>query len=92
MNLPHTSNDMSNFCIAWGPIRPERHIHLDCPVVLHSAESSAIALEGPFPRICPCDCRTCKRAWWAQGRPILRNGKIVTTTSGGMHISPPVSW
>lgn len=69
-----------DFCIAWGPLEPGLSVHPDCPVVLHSPAGSAIssALQGsPFPRVCPCECQICKRAWWAAGRPVNQDGEIV---------------
>lgn len=79
--------DPSNFCIGWGKIRPgEGNAHMDCPVVLteDTVYQSAISAElltnaKQFPMVCPCECQTCKRAWWAKGRPILKDGKIVTS-------------
>jgi hypothetical protein len=74
------------FCIGWGNLRHEECEHKDCPVVLtkETVNESAIApsilaLGRRFPLVCPCECRVCRRAWWAAGRPILKNGKIVTT-------------
>jgi hypothetical protein len=73
------------FCIGWGRlIVRDGGSHSDCPVVLTKdmVYESAIAAEllasgRVFPMVCPCDCKTCKRAWWAKGRPIIRDGKIV---------------
>jgi len=63
-------------CIAWGT----EHPHPDCPVVLHDVAESAggvLHIPGPLPRVCPCECRTCRRAWWAQGRPrVMPDGSI----------------
>ena len=30
--------------------------------------------ECPTPDRCPCECRECKRAWWAAGRPKQTGG------------------
>ena len=27
--------------------------------------------------VCACECHVCKRAWWAQGRPLIREGSII---------------
>lgn len=77
------------FCIGWGNLRPgDGSTHMNCPVVLTREKviESAIADEllasgKPFPMVCPCECRSCGRAWWEAGRPILRNGKIVTSSN-----------
>ena len=66
-------------CIAWGELP-----HPDCPVVVESAEQVAphVLAQLPqlpkLPAVCPCECRTCKDAWWAARRPIIRDGKVVT--------------
>lgn len=63
--------DTGSVCVAWGPLG-ERLKHLDCPVVLtewRQASGGRQFLPGPLPITCPCDCRTCKRAWWGAGRP-----------------------
>lgn len=75
------------YCIGWGNLLPEDGgTHMNCPVVLtkDSVHESAIASEllssgQSFPMVCSCDCKICKRAWWEEGRPIIRMGKIVTT-------------
>jgi hypothetical protein len=58
-------------CILWGELAGlGLLIHPTCPVI----ESG----DPPRPpRVCSCECQTCKRAWWAQGRPIVRDGQIV---------------
>lgn len=71
---------MSLVCAAWGPLAPDRLVHLDCPVVVrepHQACKGAPARSGPLPMVCGCECHTCKREWWAQGRPVQRDGAIV---------------
>lgn len=40
--------------------------HDNCPVTVSA-----------LPVVCLCDCTSCKRAWFADGRPIIRNGEIV---------------
>ena len=42
--------------------------HEDCPVV--------VRVNGAL-KVCACECKPCKRAWFADGRPILRSGAIV---------------
>lgn len=32
------------------------------------------------PTVCMCECIECKRAWFSDGRPLVRNGQIVRTT------------
>ena len=75
------------FCIGWGSLAGETHT--DCPVILtkDSVYESAIASEllasgRDFPMVCPCECKTCKRAWWAAGRPIHKDGTIITKPPG----------
>lgn len=51
--------------------RKARH---NCPVVF---------MAGNVPRVCSCDCIDCKRAWFADGEPIVRDGKIVRRGGGG---------
>lgn len=55
-------------CVAWGRLPTVDIVvgHESCPVL------------GADPlSVCPCECTTCKRAWWAAGRPIIRDGAIV---------------
>jgi hypothetical protein len=68
-------------CIAWGALWVHELEHVDCPVILENAAESAVAVKVDLPALCPCECRTCKRAWWAKGRPLVRDGKIVTERS-----------
>jgi len=71
---------MSQVCAAWGPLAPGRAEHMDCPVVVresHEACTGSPGRSGPLPMICECECQTCKRAWWAESRPVLRDGAIV---------------
>ena len=63
-------------CIAWGPLRPGELEHLDCPVILYDASAAAVPVTVSLPACCPCECTTCKRAWWKDGRPRVRNGKV----------------
>jgi hypothetical protein len=76
------------FCIGWGKLRlKDDGTHKSCPVVFLTSESTwESAIKGDllasgrsFPMVCPCDCKTCKRAWWEAGRPILKDGAIITT-------------
>lgn len=46
--------------------------HLRCPTIVIESDGS--------PRVCLCECKTCKRAWFADGRPVVRNGKVVRET------------
>lgn len=67
---------MSLECIAWGTLLPGLMNHDDCPVVLWRASDAAVEVVVPLPAVCPCECRTCKRAWWDDGRPRVVSGKI----------------
>ncbi len=74
--------DLGNglFCVAWGQLTNRGH--MDCPVVV-TYPGQVISelrdrLKDKMPVICDCDCTTCDRAWWAKGRPTLReDGKVV---------------
>jgi hypothetical protein len=67
-------------CIAWGTIEqagsPE-----GCPVVIESEADHRRYPQGPapaaYPAVCPCDCSDCGRAWWADGRPVVREGRVI---------------
>lgn len=66
-------------CAVWGPLR-DRLAHMDCPGVVHFAYEGTVgslARSAPLPLVCECECRTCKRSWWAQGRPVIRAGEII---------------
>jgi hypothetical protein len=69
-------------CIAWGSLAFAGS-HEGCPVLFESAADKTRypAQDAPdppsYPAVCPCDCADCNRAWWADGRPIVRGGKIV---------------
>jgi hypothetical protein len=82
-------NDRSDrFCIGWGKLLPsDGGIHLNCPVVLtrekvgESAIAAKLLASGQsFPMVCPCECQTCSRAWWDAGRPIHKDGAIITSS------------
>lgn len=60
-------------CIAFGLNTPGSN-HMQCPVVVTSGGVPNI------PTVCMCDCKDCKRAWFSDGRPIVREGKIIRTT------------
>ncbi len=47
--------------------------HFRCEVTVEPISN----ITGRLPRVCGCDCRECKRAWWSDGRPVVRDGKIV---------------
>jgi hypothetical protein len=70
-------------CVTWGPLLPEALRHVDCEVVVttenfHKITASQRKLVGNnLPRVCPCDCTPCKRAWEAEGRPVVISGKVV---------------
>lgn len=69
-------------CAAWGALGPGEFKHLDCPVIVREAAQACAGkppIPGPLPQVCPCECFTCKRAWWAAGRPILHADGSVTT-------------
>ena len=76
-------------CLFWGALGPHHLAHPDCDVVYDGTDPGSIltsggkpiyVVEGPFPRVCPCECLACKRAWFANGQPIVRDGKIVRRT------------
>lgn len=46
--------------------------HSRCRVVVGEAPSSNL-----MTLVCMCDCKDCRRAWFADGQPIVREGKIV---------------
>lgn len=69
-----TENDY--FCATWGQLEPGQSHHLDC-VAIVTKESQRCPRQHPLPSlpyVCECECLTCKRAWWAAGRP--RTGPI----------------
>lgn len=64
-------------CPAWGPLADGELAHPSCPVMVTSAaQVSAVVRIDSYPFVCPCDCRVCKRAWWARGRPRVRGKDI----------------
>jgi len=72
-------------CATWGDLDEGRHAHTDCVVVVTretlpnvTPEQARRLAAGPLPVVCPCECLVCKRAWWSAGRPIVRDGKVVT--------------
>jgi hypothetical protein len=83
-------------CIAWGDLRDDkiqRGSHLDCPVVVTSPQACAVPVTVPLPAVCLCGCRTCKDAWFADGKPICKEGRIVRETdeSNGLRFMDVVS-
>lgn len=69
-------------CACWGPLSSGEHQHMNCDVIVTAdhpgaASNSAPGRKGPWPVVCGCECGVCKRAWWAKGRPIVREGVIV---------------
>lgn len=79
---------MSETCIQWGPLKGR--VHASCFVVATDEvvrrDPPAVPIKGKLPQVCSCGCYACKRAWRADGRPLVRDGKIVraapTGTSG----------
>lgn len=72
-------------CAVWGPLH-DRGEHHECPVVVnhaHEGVAGSPARTEALPMVCACECHTCKRAWWAQGRPVVRDGTIFRTGSSG---------
>lgn len=66
-------------CISWGDLEKWQYVHMDCAVIVESAEDAAnqaVRVKPPYPKVCPCDCKNCKRAWWAMGRPVVRDGVL----------------
>ena len=51
-------------CITYGRLDPGQLDHPDCSVVRDN-------------KVCTCECHTCKRRWFGEGQPIIRDGKIV---------------
>lgn len=55
---------------------------MNCPVIVTdnselSGGSAGVDPTGPVPRVCPCECKTCRQAWWDAGRPFVRDGKVI---------------
>jgi hypothetical protein len=74
-------DDLTNprWCPTWGVLRGQPY-HTDCLVVVDESNKGECARAGQLekkilPIVCPCECWTCKRAWSADGMPIIRNGK-----------------
>lgn len=66
-----------NVCACWGELLDGRVEHPDCDVIVTTPGQAVESQRaGPFPRLCACECATCKRAWWDAGRPALENGVI----------------
>lgn len=65
-------------CVFWGPLFDRELHHHSCGVVLRNLDEVATykgkrLFDPPrIPMVCSCECQTCKRAWWDQGRPIIR--------------------
>ncbi len=56
---------------------------MDCPAVVRAETEGCLGSPArccPLPMVCTCECHTCKRAWWAAGRPLIRDGQIVYDT------------
>ena len=74
--------DLESWCPTWGSLRDGNKSHMDCLVVVDESNRFSCAdadqLAGKtLPIVCPCECWTCKRAWSADGMPIVRDGKVV---------------
>lgn len=70
------------WCVAWGVPRVNG-THMDCPVVVTQESQVVDKLRESLPElpaICMCDCLVCKRHWWDMGRPMFKDGKVVTET------------
>ncbi len=50
--------------------------HSSCDVVAVCA-CQAVPPGTELPAVCPCECQTCKREWFAFGRPRIVDGKVV---------------
>lgn len=70
----------ANECATWGPLMPPHLDHMDCLVVIQHQDGRIASSERnkPIPRICSCECTTCKRAWWNAGRPILQKDGTIS--------------
>lgn len=81
-----TAKERGLFCLAWGVPYNRDGTHFHCPVIVRHPEEIAEVEErtkiDSFPKICACECQTCKRAWWGMGRPMIRDGKVINDTGG----------
>lgn len=69
---------MSFSCAFWGELADWQDKHLDCGVIVDKKNigSTVIKMQNQkIPTVCMCECRTCKRAWEAAGRPTSANLK-----------------
>lgn len=67
-------------CIAYGGLWGDELDHPDCPVLAFKTPGTRGCVSGGGVKpnaVCKCECQTCKRAWWAAGRPTLVNGEVV---------------
>lgn len=87
----------SSICLFWGALSDWQRGagHLDCGVILtkknlrsctYSSETDEITMQIADGKVeaavCECECTTCKRAWFADGRPLVgKDGKIVRSTT-----------
>lgn len=77
--------DENGYCPFWGYDARDtlRLEHDSCDVVAYvqpipgGVSVCQVPQEGFTLSVCKCECTTCKRAWWADGRPKLVNGKVV---------------
>jgi len=72
---------MDNKCAVWGSLDEWERDHMDCPVVVTTLDDLVLGSDADrnitLPHVCKCECRTCKRAWEAQGRPSVKDGVVV---------------
>lgn len=64
-------SEQPEICAVWGT-RKAGETHLVCDVVTTANHQRAGGAANPPPVgtwVCTCECTTCKRAWWAAGRP-----------------------
>lgn len=77
--------DENGFCPFWGfDAHESGREHHSCDVVAYvkplngtGVSVCQVPQEGFTLAVCKCECTTCKRAWEADGRPLLRDGKVV---------------
>jgi hypothetical protein len=62
-------------CLFWGALGRGELEHVDCDVIAVCVCQGVDATQ--LPAVCPCECTTCKRAWWSMGRPRIVDGKVV---------------
>lgn len=69
----------SLICEAWGPLESYELEHVRCPGIIRNDVKTFKPLAKPI--VCGCECKTCKRAYWMNGRPIVQaDGSIKRAT------------